>query len=154
MCAGIAGHRLDELRDGRRHRVPHYLEAQVSRELDRLELIIAQIKAVEAARDALVAPGQPDNPDIPASGRCLMGLRGIGQEFADVLYFEGVFRHFDDRRRVAAYSGLGPTPWQSGSIDRGKMCEVGQLSQEEPYSPCGLNGKQEGHGAKSASLQP
>ena len=48
----------------------------------------------------------------------LMGVRGIGQEFANVLYSEGLFRHFDNRRQVAAYSGLAPTPWQSGSIDR------------------------------------
>jgi transposase len=26
-------------------------------------------------------------------------------------------RQFDNRRQVAAYAGLAPTPWQSGSID-------------------------------------
>jgi transposase len=109
--------RLDELRTGDSRPLPHYLKAQVSRELDRLELLIAQIKAVEAARDALVTPGQPDNPISPQVAM-LMGVRGIGQEFANVLYSEGLFRHFDNRRQVAAYSGLAPTPWQSGSIDR------------------------------------
>jgi transposase len=29
-----------------------------------------------------------------------------------------LFRHFDNRRQLAAYAGLAPTPWQSGSIDR------------------------------------
>ena len=27
-------------------------------------------------------------------------------------------RHFDNRRQVAAYAGLAPTPWQSGSLNR------------------------------------
>jgi transposase len=27
------------------------------------------------------------------------------------------FRPFDNRRQVAAYAGLAPTPWKSGSID-------------------------------------
>ena len=27
-------------------------------------------------------------------------------------------RHFDNRRQVAAYAGLAPTPWQSGSVNR------------------------------------
>jgi transposase len=35
-----------------------------------------------------------------------------------VLWSEGLFRDFDNRRQVAAYAGLAPTPWQSGSVDR------------------------------------
>ncbi len=34
------------------------------------------------------------------------------------LWSEGLFRHFDNRRQVASYAGLAPTPWQSGSVDR------------------------------------
>lgn len=48
----------------------------------------------------------------------LHGIRGIGPEFAAVLDCEGLFRHFDNRRQVAAYAGLAPSPSQSGSIDR------------------------------------
>lgn len=47
----------------------------------------------------------------------LLDLRGIGPEFAAVLWSEGLSRHFDNRRQVAAYAGLAPTPWQSGSVD-------------------------------------
>ena len=47
----------------------------------------------------------------------LAQLKGIGPEFAAVLWSEGLFRHFDNRRQVAAYAGLAPTPWKSGSID-------------------------------------
>src|SRR5204862_6200862 len=42
---------------------------------------------------------------------------GIGPETAAVLWSEGLFRQFDNRRQVAAYAGLAPTPWTSGSID-------------------------------------
>jgi transposase len=109
--------RLDELRTGDGRPLPQYLKAQISRELDRMELLLEQLKAVEADRDALVAPAT-DAAQMPARVAMLMGLRGIGAEFANILYSEGLFRHFDNRRQVAAYSGLAPTPWLSGSIDR------------------------------------
>ena len=48
----------------------------------------------------------------------LMNLKGIGEEGATVLWTECLYRPFDNRRQVAAYAGLAPTPWQSGSIAR------------------------------------
>jgi transposase len=48
----------------------------------------------------------------------LLDIKGIGPQFAAILYAEGLFRHFDNRRQLAAYAGLVPTPWRSGSIDR------------------------------------
>ena len=48
----------------------------------------------------------------------LLDLKGVEPEFAAVLWSEGLYRHFDNRRQVAAYAGLAPTPWQSGTIDR------------------------------------
>ena len=48
----------------------------------------------------------------------LLEFHGIGPEFAAVLWSEALFRHFDNRRQVASYAGLAPTPWQSGSVDR------------------------------------
>ena len=47
----------------------------------------------------------------------LLDLKGIGPGFAGVLWSEGFFRHFDNRRQLAAYAGLAPTPWQSGTIN-------------------------------------
>jgi len=35
-----------------------------------------------------------------------------------ILWSEGFFRYFDNRRQIAAYAGLAPTPWQSGAVDR------------------------------------
>ena len=52
------------------------------------------------------------------AGGNVANIKGVGPEFAAVLWSEGLFRHFDNRRQVAAYAGLAPTPWQSGSVDR------------------------------------
>ena len=34
----------------------------------------------------------------------------------DRWWAEGLFRSFSNRRQVAAYAGLAPTPWRSGSV--------------------------------------
>jgi transposase len=107
--------RLEELRTGDGRPLPSHLKTQISRELDRLELLLQQIKAVETERDALLAV-QRVTARAPAA--MLLDIKGIGPEFAATLWSEGLFRHFDNRRQVASYAGLAPTPWQSGSVDR------------------------------------
>jgi transposase len=109
--------RLEELRTGDGRDLPLHLKAQILRELDRLELTLAQIKAVEAERDAALAE-EPQHREMPATAKMLLGIKGIGPEFAALLWSEGLFRHFDNRRQVAAYAGLAPTPWQSGAVSR------------------------------------
>ena len=106
--------RLDELRTGDGRPLPDNLKSAITRELDRLELLLDQIKTVEAKRDALLAERQTDTP--PLAGQILLDFKGVGPEFAAVLWTEGLFRHFDNRRQIASYAGLAPTPWQSGSI--------------------------------------
>src|SRR3954453_22395624 len=106
--------RLEELTTGDGRPLPVHLKTQIGRELDRLELNLQQLKAVEAERDALL---EPEGDVAPAPVAALAGLRGIGPEFAAVLWLECFFRTFSNRRQVAAYAGLAPTPWQSGSVD-------------------------------------
>ncbi|WP_114944612.1 IS110 family transposase [Microvirga calopogonii] len=108
--------RLEALTTGDGRPLPVHLKTQISRELDRLELLLEQIKAVEAERDQLLASAHEEAGAVPP-GR-LLPLKGIGQEAAAVLWAEGLFRTFANRRQVAAYAGLAPTPWKSGSIDR------------------------------------
>jgi transposase len=109
--------RLEELITGDGRPLPECLKAQISRELDRLELVIEQVKAVEAERDALLAQAQA-SPGVPAPATQLLALKGIGPEAAATLWSEGLFRTFSNRKQVAAYAGLAPTPWQSGSVHR------------------------------------
>jgi transposase len=109
--------RLEELITGDGRPLPECLKAQIRRELDRLELVIEQVKAVEAERDALLAHAQA-SPGVPAPATQLLALKGIGPEAAATLWSEGLFRTFSNRKQVAAYAGLAPTPWQSGSVHR------------------------------------
>ena len=109
--------RLDELETGDGRLLPPHLKGQIGRELDRLELLLGQIKAVEAERDALLNPAT-ETEGMPAPQAMLIDLRGIGAEFAAVVWSEGLCRSFANRRQVAAYGGLAPTPWQSGSVAR------------------------------------
>lgn len=124
FCQGVTGYeplrrdrreRLDELQTGDGRPLPVHLKAQLRRELDRIELLMEQIKAVEAERDGMLAR---DHVVTPAPVAMLLDIKGIGPEFAGILWAEGLFRHFDNRRQVAAYAGLAPTPWQSGAVDR------------------------------------
>ncbi|MDP9810082.1 transposase [Rhizobium tibeticum] len=102
---------LDALVTGDGRPLPPALRAQLSRELDRIELLIQQIRDVEDARNAMLIAADMLAPAL------LLSLKGIGPEFAAVLWSEGLSRKFDNRRQVAAYAGLAPTPRQSGQID-------------------------------------
>jgi transposase len=110
--------RLEKLTTGDGRPLPPHLKAQISRELDRLELVLEHLKAVEAERDDLLSLASPEAAGEPRPAVMLMALKGVGPEFAGILWSEGLFRSFANRRQVAAYAGLAPTPWRSGSIDR------------------------------------
>ncbi len=97
---------LEDLQTGDGRPLLAHLKAQICRELDRLEMILTQLKAIEEERDALLGPVGDKALTTPAS--MLLQLKGIGKEFAAVLWCEGLFRHFDNRRQLAAYAGLAP----------------------------------------------
>jgi transposase len=128
--------RLEVLKTGDGRPLPHRLKFAIGRELDRLELLLNQIKAVEAERDEMLEVKKKkarkaeerkseerkseelaSDPPFP-SAKMLHDLKGIGPEFAFVIWHEGLYRDFDNRRQLASYAGLSPSPWQSGSIDR------------------------------------
>jgi transposase len=113
--------RLDELKTGDARPLPPHLKAQITRELDRLELLLEQIEAVEIERGALISAMKPEgmNADAVRSPLAMLTkLNGIGPEIAAILWSEGLYRSFANQRQVAAYAGLAPTPWQSGSVAR------------------------------------
>jgi len=117
---------LDALRTGDGRELAPHLRTAIARILQRLELLVEQIKAAEAERDALlrVAPADAAPAAVKsaspaaAMGASLLRLRAIGPEFAAVLPMECLYRRFDNRRQVAAFTGLAPTPWSSGSVER------------------------------------
>src|SRR4051812_21935671 len=79
----------------------------------------ASVPTVEHERDALLTQAAGATPC--AAPTALTRLRGIGPELASLLWLEALFRLFDifdNRRQIATYAGLAPSPWQSGGSDR------------------------------------
>jgi len=107
--------RLDELRTGDGRPLPTRLKAELLREIEVIELLLRQIAEVEDERDTASVPDTAEHPSPVAT---LTRLKAIGPQIAATLYMEGLFRTFANRREVAAYAGLVPTPWRSGTIAR------------------------------------
>jgi transposase len=120
--------RLEGLQTGDGRPLPANLKVQVSRELDRLELLLNQINAVEAelatmlaAESKRTAANKPcqgeQKAEAPNPVAMLLDLKGISTHSAAILWTEGLSRTFANRRQLAAYAGLAATPWQSGTIE-------------------------------------
>jgi transposase len=120
--------RFDELKQWNGQPLPPRLRTELVRELDRLELVLAQLATLEAERDQALQARRTavrSTTTAPSSGTAsagevggqLLRLRAIGPEIASVLSLEAFYRSFNNRREVAAYSGLAPSPWKSGGID-------------------------------------
>ena len=98
--------RLDALTTGDGRPLPRHLKAQISRELDRLELLLEQIKAVEAERDALLWLGP---------GRDSAGTRGLAagpeghwsRNSPGSFGRRGLFRHVRQSPAGGRLCGLG-----------------------------------------------
>ena len=109
--------RLEALRTGDGRELPPRLRREIERELRRLELVLEQIVATEAERDAAVAAPAAEDVDAEKVAR-LAQLGGIGTELASVLVREALYRPFANRKEVAAYAGLTPSPYASGDRHR------------------------------------
>ena len=111
----IVSNELEALRTGDGRDLPPMLKEEIRRELDRIALVTTQLAVVERARDALIRMDAEERNN-PAA--LLLKLKGLGPEFASLLWLESLFRSFGNRRQVAAYGGLAPSPWQSGGVER------------------------------------
>ena len=106
-----AAERLGRLTTGDGRPFPRHLAAEIRRHLERLEQVRRQLAEVEAARD------EPASPLAGGVAR-LVTLRGVGPHIASVLQAEILGRRFANRREVARYAGLAPSPWASGGTRR------------------------------------
>ena len=109
--------RLDALRTVTGEALPAHLKREIERQLVRLELVLAQLKAVEAERDAILAAAPSDDPGA-AMIRALVRLKAVACETATTFVREVFFRPFDNRRQLGAYLGLDGCPWRSGGMAR------------------------------------
>ena len=98
-----------KLFDGRP--LPEHLKAGLKREWARLQVVGAQLKAVESSIRALIKDSEPLK-----AVRLLMLLTGVGWVGAWMLVLE-VFgwREMANRRQLASLCGLVPSPYNSGT---------------------------------------
>jgi transposase len=106
---------LAQQRDRQSRPVPPHLMSEVTREHARLMLVREQLATLEQAPTAAVAAAA-----APMAERrnLLLRLKGLGPVFATTLTNEAFYKDFRNRREVASYFGLTPSPWQSGGTDR------------------------------------
>jgi transposase len=109
--------RLAALRGADGRALPAQLHEEIVQELHRLEFADAQIAAVEKRRRTALAAA-PATDDSARQIKALRRLRGIDIEFATMLVREVYYRQFANRRKVASYVGLTPSPFRSGHMDR------------------------------------
>ena len=114
--------------------LPPHTKKALAREHERLSLLDRQIKEIEVAQAAAIKAAAANESEPTDAGRAgvvpegsaaqaaaLIRLNGIGQTGAVTLSREVFYRRFDNRREVASYFGLTPSPFQSGNthVDQG-----------------------------------
>ena len=86
-----------------------------------------QIGEVEAGRDEVAravagisVADAPEGSDAQAAAKIatLTRLKRIGENDATVLVHEIFYRGFRNRRELASWVGMTPTPWASGNVQR------------------------------------
>ena len=96
-------------------RLPKEEQRALCRMLDRLELLMEQIKELEQERKERLENPQSDTEHKAAK---LMRFKGVGAVSAEGLAAEFFFRDFRNRRQVGAAAGLTGTPYASGETSR------------------------------------
>ena len=107
---------------------------EVSHEVERLNVMREQLQAVERVRNETLVSESDDKMIVIAQR--LHRLHGIGAETATVLAREAFYRRFDNRRQLASFAGLTPTPYASGARQRDRVSRRPAMSG---YATCGSN---------------
>ena len=106
---------LNALQTGDGRSIPPLLKAELNRLRRRLVVTLDMIREIEIERQQAL---EVQNDDASQTIGALCKIRGIGDNFAAVLTREILYRSFQNRRQLASYLGLAPTPFQSGGMDR------------------------------------
>ena len=103
-----------ELVTGDGRPLPDRLGREITREIERLAQVQAQIVAVEHERDhpaTTCAATEHKRHD-------LLRLKGLGPSLSSTLTREVYYRQFANRRQVASYIGIAPSAYDSGEGHR------------------------------------
>jgi transposase len=96
--------------------IPEGLRERLKREWEQVTFLVSRIKKLEAARRAV---HRTRTDPATEKVRALMSVRGVGPNIADALVRELFgWRTFENRRQVGSFTGLTPTPFQSGNQER------------------------------------
>ena len=103
-----------ELVTGDGRRLPERLGREITREIERLTQVQAQIVEVERERD------QAPTPCVATERKRhhLLCLKGVGPALSSTLTREVYYRRFANRRQVASYIGIAPSAYDSGDGHR------------------------------------
>jgi transposase len=105
---------LEAQRDALGRPVPPRKMAELKREHARLMLVCDQLEELSQTGAPVEAPAR----QMAERRDLLVRLKGVGPVFAATLANEVFYKDFRNRREVAGYFGLAPSPWRSGSINR------------------------------------
>jgi transposase len=94
-----------------------FLRAELDRLRRRLVLVRELIRELETDRAHALEEAKVTDTMV-GKITALQRIRGIGENFAAVLAREVFYRSFGNRRQLASYVGITPTPYQSGGMDR------------------------------------
>jgi transposase len=103
-------------RDWQGQAVAPRILAEIEHEHARLMLVRKQLDAL--AQTPAPAELTPAATEMAKRSGLLLRLKSLGPAFATTLTSEVFYKDFHNRREVASYFGLAPSPWQSGGIDR------------------------------------
>ncbi len=99
-----------ELVTGDGRPLPERLGREIAREIERLALVRDQLVEIERERDHPATPCE----STERKRHDLLRLKGIGPAISAILAREVYYRRFANRRQVASYIGLAPSPYDSG----------------------------------------
>ena len=105
---------LAELVTGDGRPLPKRLSCEITREIERLAQVQAQLVAIERERDTAPTPCEATE----RKRHQLLRLKGIGPTLSSTLTREVYYRRFANRRQVASYIGITPSPYDSGDGHR------------------------------------
>ena len=94
---------------------PH-LVAELAREHARLTLVGEQLRELSQATED--APLSAAAAEMARRSAVLQRLKSLGPAFTGTLTNEVFYKDFHNRRQVAGYTGLAPSPWRSGRTNR------------------------------------
>ena len=114
---------LVNLRTGDGRSFPRQLMNEVRREGKLLGTVVRMLKEVEAEiagmiRDERKRRHPAQRGQNHPIARRLAEIHGVGPQTAGILATEVFYRGFKNRREVASYVGLTPTPYNSGTMVR------------------------------------